>query len=180
MIFKELPLAGAFLLEMERHEDARGFFGRSWCARELAARGLDARVAQCNFSHNPRRGTLRGLHYQVAPHAEAKVVTCVRGAIWDVLVDLRPGSPTRCRWHAEVLDGASLKALYIPEGFAHGFQTLEDDALVHYQMSEFYHPECARGLRWDDPALAIAWPEPPEGGRTLSDRDRELPGLGAP
>ena len=180
MVFRELPLGGAFLLEVERREDDRGFFGRSFCAREFAERGLDARVAQCNLSYNARAGTLRGLHYQDAPHAEAKVVTCLRGAIWDVFVDLRPGSPTWGRWHAEVLDGTSLRALYIPEGFAHGFQTLEDGALVHYQMSEFYHPECARGVRWDDPTLAIAWPEPPPGGRTLSDRDRELPALGAP
>lgn len=180
MNFQELPLAGAFLLEIERREDERGFFGRSWCARECEALGLDTRVAQCNLSYNPRRGTLRGLHYQVAPHSEAKVVTCMRGAIWDLIVDLRPESPTYRRWHAEELSGTSLRALYIPEGFAHGFQTLKEDTLVHYQMSEFYHPECARGIRWDDPALAIVWPEPPVGGREISERDRAHPLLEHP
>lgn len=180
MKFRELPLAGAFLLEIERREDDRGFFGRSWCALEFATRGLNTRVAQCNLSYNPRKGTLRGLHYQAAPYAEAKVVSCMRGAIWDVIVDLRQDSPTYQRWHAEELSGDSLRALYIPEGFAHGFQTIEDHSLVHYQMSEFYHPECACGARWDDPALAITWPEPPEGGRIISDRDRAHPLLGLP
>ena len=178
MIFTELPLKGAFLVDLERHEDERGFFARSWCAQEFAALGLDARLAQCNLSHNPKRKTLRGLHYQVAPHPEAKLVTCVRGRIWDVVVDLRPGSPTFRAWHAVELDGVGLRALFIPKEFAHGFQTLADDSLVLYQISEFYHPESARGLRWDDPALAIAWPEAE--GRVISERDRSYPLLDGP
>ncbi|MGH8687222.1 MAG: dTDP-4-dehydrorhamnose 3,5-epimerase [Burkholderiales bacterium] len=164
-----LPLAGAFAIELERLEDERGFFARSFCAEEFRRHGLNPAVAQCNVSWNHNRGTLRGLHYQAAPHEEAKVVRCTRGAIWDVIVDLREESATRLRWHAAELNAANRLALYVPEGFAHGFQTLADDAEVLYQMSVPYQPELARGLRWDDPKLAICWPLP---GPTLSERDR--------
>lgn len=169
MKFIPTPLAGAFVLELERREDERGFFARSFCQDEFRAHGLSTTVAQCNVSWNRRRSTLRGLHLQAAPHEEAKLVRCTNGAVWDVMVDLRPRSATRLRWHAVELSADNRRAVYIPEGFAHGFQTLADDSEVLYQMSEFYHPECARGLRWDDPALDIKWPLPDP---IVSDRDR--------
>lgn len=158
MKFTPTPLAGAYLIELEQLEDERGFFARSFCQNEFKAHGLDPVVAQCNVSFNRQRGTLRGLHYQAEPHAEAKLVRCTRGAVWDVIVDLRKGSPTACKWHAVELTAENRRALYIPAGFAHGFQTLADDTEVFYQMSEFYHPELARGVRWDDRTLAIRWP----------------------
>lgn len=176
MKFIATALAGAFVVEMQAVEDERGGFARSFCVREFEAQGLNPVVAQCNVSWNRRRGTLRGLHWQAAPQAEAKLVRCTRGAIWDVIVDVREGSPTHHRWHAVELSAANRRALYVPEGFAHGFQTLADDSEVFYQMSTFHAPECARGLRWDDPALAIAWPlaEP-----IVSARDRAFAWLGA-
>ena len=176
MKFLPTPLAGAYLIELEQLDDERGFFARSFCQNEFKAHGLDPVVAQCNVSFNRKRGTLRGLHYQAAPHAEAKLVRCTRGAVWDVIVDLRKGSLTVRQWHAAELTADNRRALYIPAGFAHGFQTLADDSEVLYQMSEFYHPESARGVRWDDPTLAIRWPlkEP-----VMSPRDREFPALDA-
>jgi dTDP-4-dehydrorhamnose 3,5-epimerase len=167
--FAPTPLAGAYLVELERLADDRGFFARSFCQNEFKAKGLDPCLAQCNVSFNARRGTLRGLHYQDKPHEEAKLVRCTRGAIWDVIVDLRQDSPTRLRWHAAELSAENRAAFYVPKGFAHGFQTLADDTEVLYQMSEFYQPELARGVRWDDPKLAIAWPIPDP---VLSPRDR--------
>ena len=169
MKFLPTPLAGAYLIELEQLDDERGFFARSFCQNEFKAHGLDPVVAQCNVSFNRRRGTLRGLHYQAAPHAEAKLVRCTRGAVWDVIVDLRKGSLTVRQWHAAELTAENRRALYVPAGFAHGFQTLADDTEVLYQMSEFYHPESARGVRWDDPALGIDWPVPDP---ILSNRDR--------
>lgn len=169
MRFAPTPLAGAFLVELERLADERGFFARSYCEDEFRRHGLPPALAQCNVSWNRRRGTLRGLHYQAAPHEEAKLVRCTRGAIWDVIVDLRAGSPTRWRWHAAELNAENRLAFYVPEGFAHGFQTLADDTEVLYQMSEFYHPELARGLRWDDPKLGIRWPL---AEAIVSERDR--------
>jgi dTDP-4-dehydrorhamnose 3,5-epimerase len=175
LIFTPTPLAGAWLVELEPIADDRGFFARSFCREEFEARGLDPRIAQTNISFNRRRGTLRGLHYQAAPYAEAKLVRCTQGAIWDAIVDLRPESPTYKRWHGVELSAASRRALYVPEGFAQGFQTLADNSEVLYLMSQFYRPDAARGLRWDDPALGIAWPiADPQ----LSDRDRGLPRLG--
>ena len=176
MKFQPAPLAGAYLIELELLEDERGFFARSFCQNEFRAHGLDTVVAQSNVSFNRKRGTLRGLHYQAEPHAEAKVVRCTRGAIWDVIVDLRKGSATARRWHAVELTADNRRALYIPAGFAHGFQTLAEDSEVLYQMSEFYHPKSARGVRWDDPTLAIPWPlkDP-----VMSPRDREFPVLDA-
>ncbi|MBM4067438.1 MAG: dTDP-4-dehydrorhamnose 3,5-epimerase [Planctomycetes bacterium] len=169
MRFKPLPLAGAFLLEPELHEDERGFFERLWCRRELAERGLNAELAQCSFSYNRQMATLRGMHYQAAPHAETKIVRCAAGAIFDVIVDLRPESPTRGRWHGVELTRRNRQSLYVPEGFAHGFQTLEDDTEVLYLISAFHEPTAARGIRWDDPAINIRWPLSPS---VISARDR--------
>jgi dTDP-4-dehydrorhamnose 3,5-epimerase len=172
--FLPTPLTGAYLIELELLEDERGFFARSFCQSEFRAHGLDPVVAQCNVSFNRKRGTLRGLHYQAEPHVEAKLVRCTRGAVWDVIVDLRKGSLTVRQWHAAELTADNRRALYIPAGFAHGFQTLADDSEVLYQMSEFYHPESARGILWDDPALQINWPL---SNPTVSERDRSYPPL---
>jgi dTDP-4-dehydrorhamnose 3,5-epimerase len=176
VIFSALPLPGAFLIEPEPHEDERGAFARIWCEREFEAHGLDTSVAQSSISINRRAGTLRGLHYQAAPHEEVKIVRCTHGAIFDAIVDLRHGSPTFCRPYSVVLSAANHRMLYIPKGFAHGFQTLEDDTEVFYQISEFYSPEHARGVRWDDPAFGITWPEDE---RTIVDRDRTYPDFDA-
>jgi dTDP-4-dehydrorhamnose 3,5-epimerase len=172
MTFHETPLAGAWVLEPERFEDERGFFARTYCRREFEAHGLDPSVAQCSVSYNHRRGTLRGLHFQAPPHEEIKLVRVTRGAIWDVIVDLRPGSPTFRRHFGIVLSEENQHELYIPKGMAHGFQTLEDDTEVFYQISEFYAPESARGYRWDDPVFAIPWPEPVT---VMSEKDLKLP-----
>ena len=157
MIFAGTTLKGAFIIELEKHEDERGFFARSFCEKESEEHGLNPRIVQCNISYNKKKGTLRGMHYQIAPYEEVKLVSCIRGAIHDVIIDLRPDSPTYCQWFAVELGAENYKVLYVPEGFAHGFQTLEDNTVVFYQMSEFYHPECARGVRWDDPAFGIRW-----------------------
>ena len=170
MIFTETKLKGAFVIEIEPHQDERGFFARSWCADEFKKHGLNSQLVQCNISFNKKRGTLRGMHYQVAPFAEAKLVRCTRGAIYDVIIDLRPNSPTFRQWMAVELTAENRTALYVPEDFAHGFQTLMDNTEVFYQMSEFYHPECARGVRWDDPAFGIEWPS---SQRIMSRRDNE-------
>lgn len=158
MIFIETKLKGAFVIEPERLEDERGFFARTWCQSEFEAHGLNPRLAQCSISFNKRRGTLRGMHYQAAPHEEAKLVRCIRGAIYDVILDLRPVSPTFRQWTSVELTADNRRMVYIPEGCAHGFQTLEDSTEVFYGMSEFYCPEAARGVRWDDPAFGIEWP----------------------
>jgi dTDP-4-dehydrorhamnose 3,5-epimerase len=160
MIFHELDIPGAWLLEPEKQEDHRGFFARAWCQREFEARGLSATFVQCNISFNNKKGTLRGLHYQAPPHEEAKLVRCTQGALYDVIVDLRRDSPTRGQWLAVELSAANYRLLYIPAGLAHGFQTMMDNTEIFYQMSEFYQPDAARGLRWDDPELNIAWPLP--------------------
>jgi dTDP-4-dehydrorhamnose 3,5-epimerase len=170
--FVETPLAGAFVVEVEPVADERGMFARSFCQQEFRERGLEAVVAQCNVSHNRKRGTLRGLHYQAPPHEEAKLVRCTRGAIWDVIVDLREGSKTRLQWFATELTADNRRALYVPRGFAHAFQTLGADSEVFYQMSEFYHAASARGIRWDDPAIGIRWPL---ANPILSERDRAYP-----
>lgn len=172
MIFRETPLAGAWVLEPERFADDRGFFARTWCRRDFTERGLDPEIAQCSLSWNQRRGTLRGLHFQAEPHAEVKLVRVSRGAVWDVIVDLRPGSPTLGKHFARVLSAENGHQLYIPKGMAHGFQTLTDDTEVSYQISEFYAPDAARGYRWDDPSFAIPWPEPVT---VISEKDRNLP-----
>lgn len=172
MIFRQTPLAGAFLVDLERHTDERGFFARTFCEREFAAHGLATRFPQANTSWNRHTGTLRGMHWQAAPHAEAKLVRCTSGAVFDVIVDLRRSSPTRLAWFAAELSAENRTALYIPEGFAHGFLTLADDTEVSYLMSASYAPEAARGLRYDDPRLAIRWPSAPQ---VVSERDRTYP-----
>lgn len=172
MIFVETKLKGAFIIEVEKHEDERGFFARTWCEKEFSFHGLNPRFVQCSVSFNKKKGTLRGMHYQAAPHEEAKLVRCTMGSIHDVIIDLRRESVTFMHHFGVVLSAENRKALYIPEGFAHGFQTLEDNSEVFYQMSEFYVPESARGVRWDDPAFGIPWP-PDE--RTISDKDRTYP-----
>lgn len=158
MIFRETKIRGAFIINVEPINDERGFFARSWCAKEFAEHGLDANLVQCNLSYNAKRGTLRGMHYQVAPHEETKVVSCTVGSIYDVILDLREDSPTFGKWEAFELSAVNNSILYIPRGVAHGFQTLGDDTIVFYQMGEFYHPESANGVRWDDPAFSIEWP----------------------
>jgi dTDP-4-dehydrorhamnose 3,5-epimerase len=168
---KELP--GVAVIELESWHDERGFFARTFDAELFAAHGLDSRVVQCSTSFNACAGTLRGLHYQAAPHGEGKLVRCTRGRVFDVVVDLRPDSPTYCRWLGLELDAAGERSLFIPAGCAHGFQTLKDGSEVHYQMTGAYVPDAARGVRWDDPAFAIGWPDLPAGGeRILSARDR--------
>lgn len=158
MKFIPLTIPGAFRIEPEPVTDERGHFVRLWCAREAEAAGLDSRVVQCSASLNRHRGTLRGMHYQSAPHAEAKLVRCTRGALFDVLLDLRTASPTHLKWEAVELTARNGLQVYIPEGVAHGFLTLEDDTEVVYQMSEFHHPGSGRGVRWNDPAFGIEWP----------------------
>lgn len=172
MIFHETAVAGAFVIEPERLVDERGFFARTWCQRELQERGLDAGLAQCSISFNLTRGTLRGMHYQIAPYAETKLVRCTAGAIFDVIVDLRPGSKSFRRWCGVELSQQNRKMLYIPKGCAHGFLTLSDDVEVFYQISEFYSAAHARGVRWNDPAFAIQWPGEV---KVISERDRSYP-----
>jgi len=174
MIFVETPLSGAYVIEIEKHEDERGFFARSWCAREFAAKGLDPHLVQCNVSFNKRKGTLRGLHYQIFPHGEVKLVRCTKGSLYDVIVDLRKDSPTFLKWFAVELTAGNHKMLYVPRRFAHGFQTLEHDTEIFYQMSEFYEPTASKGIRWNDPRLGINWPDV---GRVMSQKDQVYPNI---
>jgi dTDP-4-dehydrorhamnose 3,5-epimerase len=172
LIFKETKLPGAFVIEPEKHEDQRGFMVRTFCQREFEAHGLNSQVAQCNSSFNKYKGTLRGMHFQVAPFAQAKLVRCTAGSIYDVIIDLRHTSPTFKQYFAVELSAQNRRLFYIPEDFAHGFQTLEDNTDVFYQMSQFYSAEHARGVRWDDPAFDIKWPA---AERTILERDRTYP-----
>jgi dTDP-4-dehydrorhamnose 3,5-epimerase len=171
--FTETKLAGAFVIDPEPASDERGFFARTWCRREWQARGLTAELVQCSLSFTTRAGTVRGMHYQAPPHAEAKLVRCTRGRIYDVIVDLRPGSPTFKQWSAVELGADDRRMLYVPEGCAHGFQTLTDATEVFYQISASHDPASQRGVRWDDPAFGIVWPDAPS--RTISSRDRAFP-----
>jgi dTDP-4-dehydrorhamnose 3,5-epimerase len=155
-----LPLSGAYLIELDLVPDERGFFARTWCAEEFRKLGLNPNLAQCSISYNERRGTLRGMHFQAEPHGETKLIRCSSGAIYDVVVDLRPTSPTYCKWSAAELTSENHKMLYVPEGFAHGFQTLVDNTEVLYQISVSFQPEYARGVRWNDPMFGIEWPIP--------------------
>lgn len=172
MIFTPTPFDGAFLVQIKKIEDHRGFFGRGWCRDEFAQHGLNPDVFQLNVGFSHTRGTLRGMHFQVAPHAEAKFVRCTRGAIFDVIVDLRPESPTRGRWFGAELSADNGVMLYAPEGFAHGYQTLTDGADMYYMTSARYAAGAARGVRYDDPAFGIAWPIPVT---VISDADRNWP-----
>ena len=174
MNFEETRLAGAYLVDLAPHSDERGFFARSYCGEEFAERGLVQHWPQCNVSFNTAKGTLRGLHYNAAPHAEAKLVRCTMGAIHDVIVDLRPESPSFLDWIGVELDAKSRRALYVPGGFAHGFITLVDDTEVLYQMGSSYVPEAGRGLRFDDSLLGVQWPLPVE---VISERDATYPDL---
>lgn len=177
MIFTETPLKGAFVVEIKALEDSRGFFARTWCEREAAAMGLSVRIAQCNIAFNHRRGALRGMHFQVPPHQEARLVRCTMGSIHDVIVDLRPDSPTFLRHWSTTLSAANRLAVYVPEGFAHGLQTLEDGTEVFYQMSAAYAAEANTGVRWNDPVLGLRWPLPVT---DISERDRRFPDFRAP
>jgi len=170
--FIETPLAGLYVVEIEPRNDDRGFFARSFCMEEFRAHGLEQRVAQCNVSFNQKAGTLRGLHFQGEPHGEAKLIRCTRGIIFDVAVDIRQESNTYLRWYATELTPENRRMMFIPRGFAHGFQTLIDESEVSYIMFEMYHPESARGLRWDDPKLGIVWPL---ATKIISDKDRNYP-----
>jgi dTDP-4-dehydrorhamnose 3,5-epimerase len=170
--FVETKLPGVYVLELERLEDERGFFARTWCAEELAAHGLDPRVAQCDVSFNGKKGTLRGIHYQAAPHEETKLVRCTMGAVYDVAVDLRDTSPAFRRWVGVELSAANRKALYLPAGCAHGFVTLTDDAELLYLMGSAYVGGAARGVRWNDARLGIDWPLQPT---VISERDAGWP-----
>jgi len=172
MRFVETPLAGAYVVELDLLGDDRGWFARTYDEALFVERGLEPVGVQCNSSFNAARDTLRGLHHQADPYAEAKLVTCVRGAIWDVGVDLRPQSDSYRQWHAIELSADNRLGFYLPAGLAHGFQTLTDDCEVHYRMGHVHVPQAARGVRWDDPAFAIAWPAP-HGERTMSDKDRD-------
>ena len=172
MLFKETKLKGVFVVEPEIIADERGFFACSWSPIDFEKHELNPRLRQCNISFNNKRGTVRGMHFQEKPHEEAKLVRCTRGAMYDVAVDLRPGSPSRYRWQAVELTADNHRMLYIPEGLAHGYQTLADDTEIFYQMSESYHPESARGLRWDDPRVGIEWPLPMT---VISERDAKFP-----
>lgn len=158
VIFSSTALDGAFVIDLDRRDDDRGYFARTWCVREFAENGLETDLVQCSVSHNLGRHTLRGMHWQASPHSEVKLVRCTRGAIWDVIIDLRPESPTYMSHLGVELSAESGRSLYVPKGVAHGFVTLVDNSDVFYQMSEFHDPASARGVRWDDPALGLEWP----------------------
>jgi dTDP-4-dehydrorhamnose 3,5-epimerase len=172
VIFTETKLPGAYLIDIEKRADQRGFFARGWCQKEFEAHDLIPRVVQTNISLSKRKGTLRGMHYQVAPYAEAKLVRCTRGALYDVIIDLRPDSPTYMQWLGVELSAENYKMLYVPEGFAHGFQTLVDNTEVTYQVSQFYTPEAEGGVRYNDPAFGIEWPLEVQ---VISDKDQSWP-----
>lgn len=172
MIFEETKLKGAYLIKLEELTDNRGFFARSWCQREFERRGLTAYVAQANLSFNRKQGTLRGMHYQIVPYEEAKLVRCTRGAIYDVIIDLRPESATYRQWIGAELTDANRHMLFVPEGFAHGFQALADNTEVSYQVSQFYTPGAEQGARYDDPAFGISWPLDVT---VISDKDANWP-----
>lgn len=172
MNFRETSLKGAFVVEPERFADERGFFAQSWSAREFAEHGLDPRAAECNISYNLKKGTLRGMHFQSAPYAQAKLVRCTRGSIYDVAIDLRPDSPTFRRWAGVELSADNRLMFFVPAGFAHGYQTLEDDTEVFYQVSEVYTPSHSGGVRWDDPAFGVTWPREVQ---VINERDDDYP-----
>ena len=173
MRFTETPVTGAFLIEPDSRRDDRGWFSRVWCQREFAEHGLNGTFVQCNASFSRHSGTLRGLHYQTAPYAEAKLIRCLRGAIFDVIVDVRPESSTYLRWYGTQLTPDGYTMLYVPEGCAHGYLTLEDHSEVEYPVSQFYRPDAERGIRWNDPSFAIAWPQTTT--RTISVKDQSWP-----
>jgi dTDP-4-dehydrorhamnose 3,5-epimerase len=170
--FTETEIPGTFIVGLQRMEDERGSFARSWCRREFREHGLDDTLVQCNISFNKRKGTLRGMHYQADPHSEAKLMRCTRGALFDVVLDLRPSSPTFLRWYGCELTPDNGRMFFIPKGCAHGFLTLADETEIFYQMTEYYYPESARGVRWNDPLFRIEWPAPVT---MISPRDSDYP-----
>ncbi len=172
MMFHETKLKGAFVIEPELLSDERGFFARTFCKREFENHGLNSNIVQCNISFNKKKGTLRGMHYQASPYEEAKLVRCVKGAVYDVIIDLRPNSKTFAQWISVILSEKNRKMLFVPEGFAHGFITLEDETEIIYQMSEFYQPDYSRGIRWNDPFFNIYWPVEV---KVISERDNNYP-----
>jgi dTDP-4-dehydrorhamnose 3,5-epimerase len=172
MIFRETALKDAYVVDLEKREDVRGFFARAWCGKEFEKHGLIPRVVQANTSFNKKKGTMRGMHYQIAPHAETKAIRCLKGAIFDVIIDLRPDSPSYKKWFGVELTAENRTMLYVPEQFAHGFITLEDNTEVFYLVSEYYAPDCERGIRYDDPAFGIAWPAQIE---AISEKDKTWP-----
>ncbi|MFQ6611076.1 MAG: dTDP-4-dehydrorhamnose 3,5-epimerase [Fidelibacterota bacterium] len=170
-------LSGSYIVELEKIEDDRGFFARTWCEEVFLKKGLISKIVQANLSYNHKAGTLRGMHYQRSPHGEVKIVRCIRGAIFDVIVDLRPDSKTYLKWFGTELSAENYKSLYIPVNFAHGFQTLTDDAEIFYLVSQYYHPESSTGLRYDDPAIGISWPL---GVTEISGKDSSWPDIMTP
>lgn len=173
MIFKETNLKGAFVIELEKREDERGFFARTWCKKEFEANGLETGLVQANLSLSRKAGTLRGMHYQAAPYEETKLVKCTKGALYDVIIDLRPNSLTYKQWFAVELTENNYKMLYVPKGFAHGFQTLVDNVEVFYLVTQFYSPSSERGVRWNDPQFGIKWPD--VNIRSISEKDKNWP-----
>jgi dTDP-4-dehydrorhamnose 3,5-epimerase len=173
MFFNETRLKGAYIIELEKIVDDRGFFSRVWCQKEFQTHGLNPNIAQCNLTFSVNKGTLRGLHYQIAPHSEVKIVSCIRGKIYDVIVDLRPKSPSYLQWMSFELSSDNRKMIYIPENFAHGYLTLIDDTEVFYQVSQFYSTGSECGIRWNDPSVNIKWPK--VSNLILSEKDREWP-----
>ena len=172
MIFTETKLKNSFLIEPEKLEDVRGFFTRSWSHREFIAAGIDEPIVECNISFSRKKGTLRGMHYQAAPYGQAKIIRCTQGAIFDAIIDLRPESPTFMQWFGAELSAQNHLMLYVPKDFAHGFQTLQDNTEVFYQMSSYYEAQSSQGVRWNDPAFGIEWPEDE---RTMLERDQQYP-----
>lgn len=172
MRFTESPIAGVFAIDLDPVEDPRGFFARTFCEEEFRARGLEPHFSQCSIAFTTRRGTLRGMHYQREPHGEVKLIRCTRGAVYDAVIDLRPGSPTFRHWFAVELTADNRRMLYVPKGLAHGYQTLEDQTEISYHMSTPYHPESAAGVRWNDPAFGIPWPLPVT---VIAERDDAYP-----
>ena len=177
MNFTETELTGAFVIDIEPHRDDRGYFARVWCAREFEEHGLNTGLVQCNVAYNTRKGILRGMHYQQQPYSEVKLVRCTRGAVYDVIIDMREGSPTHLQWTGVELTAENHRMLYVPEGFAHGYVTLLDDSELFYQVSEFYTPHAEGGVRWNDPLVAIEWPD--IGELLISEKDRAWPLLAA-
>jgi len=173
MVFKETRLKGAFIIEPENIIDDRGFFSRVWCQKEFEAQGLNPNIAQCNQSFNAIKGTLRGIHYQIVPYEEAKIIRCIRGKVYDVIVDLRSKSPTYLQWMGFELSSENRKMLYVPENFAHGYLTLADNTEVFYQVSQFYSPGSESGIRWDDPSINIKWPK--IANLIISEKDKKWP-----
>jgi dTDP-4-dehydrorhamnose 3,5-epimerase len=172
LIFQKTKLPGVFQISIEPKHDERGYFARTWCRNEFGSVGLTSDLAQCSVSFNSRKGTLRGIHYQARPYSETKLVRCTRGAIYDVVVDLRPDLPSFKEWVGFLLTSTNAEMVCVPEGCGHGFLTLENESEVFYQMSEFYHPDAARGVRWNDPTFGIVWPGEVE---VISDRDKSYP-----